>query len=102
MVLGHRMRHEINAALNGLESHFYSPKCPHCGCDNAHLNVRSLSPKETDTKQGGYLVEIKFECECNRTALILAEHKGRVVYGFGETDEYLSKSSGRSEILYRR
>ena len=72
---------EIKIALDGVDSPFKLIKCPKCGYDYSHIDIHYLKPEETETKQGGYLVELTFECDHPNVAYIFAEHKGKVVYG---------------------
>ena len=81
MILGDSVRREINDSLNGFGGKFKMAKCPKCGADYSHIHFLDLSPEETGTRQGGYMIEIKFECECQNKAFVFAEHKGQVVYG---------------------
>ena len=81
MILGDSVRREISDALNGFGGKFKMAKCPKCGADYSHIHFLDLSPEETGTRQGGYMIEIKFECECQNKAFVFAEHKGQVVYG---------------------
>ena len=81
MILGDSVRRGISDALNGSDRKFKMAKCPKCGADYSHIHFWGLSPEETGTRQGGYMIEIKFECECQNKAFVFAEHKGQVVYG---------------------
>lgn len=75
----------IDAGYRLDEQHSFRPKkgafgymcCPICGNSYGHVsNARDLSPEEINTKYGGSIIEFDFECECPRTALVFADHKG--------------------------
>ena len=77
MILGDSVRREISDALNGFGGKFKMAKCPKCGADYSHIHFLDLFPEETGTRQGGYMIEIKFECECQIRRLSLQSTKGR-------------------------
>lgn len=56
-------------------------KCPKCGYNYASFHVTKLTEEETGTRQGGYLLEVEYECGCPPFRMIVAEHKGQCVMG---------------------
>lgn len=82
MVLESRVKSMINDTLNDYCNPFVRIRCPKCGYMFSNIvNVQSLSTEETQTRQGGYIIEIEFECEHPNVAYVFAEHKGEIVCG---------------------
>lgn len=69
----------LEEAMNDGEAYgFKRIECPVCRCVNAHVRIE---PVEVNTRQGGALISISYECGHSNTEFVIAEHKGVSVFG---------------------